>query len=518
MSARQLTRKRAFVAFAAVIACVAATPAAALALERPATPATFASVFAAAQTGDTVLMATGNYGIFSGALKAGEVVLRPQPGASARIELRFNPASNITLDGVIVTDADIAGSQTKNITVRNADVPGQITIRTDELQNANILLDRNVHHDWNKTDDCRCGEGRISVLGQNDQPNGVTIQNSEFRGGMSDGVQVGSRGTRILNNTFHDLVAGTPDGVHTDAIQLYGSQQTLIRGNLFYNVGGTAIMAPDGADHETIEDNVIGPGGYPFAITLYSDDGSVLRHNTLAPGSCDFNLPCGILRVGSKSSCSYASECDAGRGTVIEDNIFADISEDDGSAAFTSRYNLFSAGGPTGSNDLRGNPTFVGGPNAKTFDGYALAAGSPGRGNASDGRDRGIRVSTGGGTSGGGSVSSRTTVRVVSTLRSITRTARLRLRIRTAAAGSVVISGAIRPGKARRGARGHSRRLLRLRPASRGTLTAGARTISIKLSRTTRRMLNRSRDARLSVSVRVGTVTTRSKMTIKRGR
>jgi|GEM_PF-6239406 len=521
----KLNTGRVVSALACAVALLAGAPSAASALDRPATPATLTSVFANARAGDTILLGPGDYGIFRGGLKPGQVLMRPLPGAVAKIELRFDPASNITLDGVTVTDADIAGAQTRDIIIRNSDMPGQVTFRTNELQNANILFDNNLHHDWDMTESCNCGEGRISILGQNPQPNGITIQNSEFRGGMSDGIQVGSRGTRILGNTFHDLVPGTPSGVHTDAIQLYGSQDTVIRGNLFYDVGGTAIMSPDGADHETIEDNVFGPGGYPFAITLYSDDGSVLRHNTLAPGACDFNLTCGILRIGSKSSCGYASECDAGRGTVLEDNIMADISEDDGAAASTSRYNLFFDGSPRGTGDLRGRPTFAGGSGAKTLDGYALTSGSQGRANASDGLDRGIRLSTrgvggagSGGGGGGGVDASGTTVRVRSTLRSIDRTARLRLLVKTTVAGDVVISGAIRPGRARRGAHGHSRDLLELPTTTRRRLKAGTHMISIKLRSSTRRMLNRSRNARLSVRVRVGATTVSAKLTITSGR
>ncbi|HUC20400.1 MAG TPA: dockerin type I domain-containing protein, partial [Candidatus Polarisedimenticolaceae bacterium] len=43
--------------------------------------------------------------------------------------------------------------------------------------------------------------------------------------------------------------------------------------------------------------------------------------------------------------------------------------------------------------DLKGKPTFVGGAKPTTYAGFALAAGSLGKGNASDGLDRGIRLS-----------------------------------------------------------------------------------------------------------------------------
>ncbi len=496
-------------------ALVASLPGATAAGDKPATPGTLAGVFADAQAGDTILLASGNYGKFDGAIKSGEVVLRAQPGAAVTFDLvSFRKAANITVDGVTAKEMEIGGSETKNIIVRNSDVPGQTTFRTEELKNANILFDHNVHHDWNKTDACQCGEGRISLQGSGTEPTGITIQNSEFRGGMSDGIQNGSNGTRILNNTFHDLVPGTADGVHTDAIQLYGSRNTLIKGNYFHDVGAQQIMSPDGADHEIIEDNVFGPGDYPYAITLWSDDGSIIRHNTMVPGSCWFHLPCGIVTLGQKDSCRYADECDTGRGTVIENNIMADVGIGEGKADFTSQSNLLQAGSAKGARGPIGRPLFVGGAHPTTYAGYRLAPGSPGRGAASDGGDLGIRVSAGAAPPPTARTSS---IRVLSSLRAIRRTGRLRLRIRTTTAGIVVVSSSVRPGRAVSSWKGgHSRAAIRLRAVSLGRRSAGARTVTIKVGRGTRLTLGRSRSARLSVRLRVGSAVTSAKLTIKR--
>ena len=59
-------------------------------------------------------------------------------------------------------------------------------------------------------------------------------------------------------------------------------------------------------------------------------------------------------------------------------------------------YNLFdSSGRATGTNTVSGMPSFTGGANPTTYAGYALAAGSPGKANASDGIDRGVRFTAG---------------------------------------------------------------------------------------------------------------------------
>lgn len=512
-TARSRRRRMISALLTGAVAAAVVLPSSASAATPSATTSSLAAVFSGAQAGDTILLAAGDYGTFSGAMKSGEVTLKAAPGAAVSMALAFNPAANITIDGVTLTKVDIGNSATKNITVRNSDIPGQTTLRTGQLQNANILFDHNVHRDFNACGGCG-PEGRIWLPENTSQPSGITIQNSEFRGGMSDGIQNGSNATRILNNTFHDLAAGSADGVHTDAIQLYGSENTLIKGNYFYNVPD-AIMAPDGANHEIIEDNVVAadPGGYPFAITLYSDDSSTLRHNTFADGACSFNLRCGIVRIGSKNSCSYATECDPGHGTTIKDNILGELSLGGGNATTTENTSNLYTSTPSGNARLRAKPVFVGGVKPSSWAGYALAAGSPGKGSASDGLDRGIRV--------GGQAATTppagSSVRVLSSLRSIRTTGRLRVRILTAASGAVVVSGDVLPGEAlAKYRKGHSRKIIKLRAVSLGQLAAGARTVTFKLARKPRRGLGRSKSARLTVTVAVGGRATSANLSIKR--
>ena len=83
------------------------------AVERTATPATLPSVFASAQGGDTILLASGDYGTFHGGMKSSPVTLTPQPGATVNMDIDFNPASNIVIDGVRISDALITGTATQ---------------------------------------------------------------------------------------------------------------------------------------------------------------------------------------------------------------------------------------------------------------------------------------------------------------------------------------------------------------------------------------------------------------------
>jgi hypothetical protein len=372
------------------VAAIGVLPGSALAVDRNATPSTFAGVFAASTGGDTVRLASGDYGVFRGALRSGMVTINAQAGATPVMQLNFNPASNIALDGLTITDAEFNGKLTKNITVRNSTFDGaQVVFRTGALVNANILFDNNVHSSFVKCSGCY--EGRIQLAERTDQPDGITIQNSRFYGGNSDGIQNGGNATRILNNEFFNIrqIDGAA-GVHADSIQLYGSKNTVIKGNYFHDVS-VGIMCADGCDHEVIEDNVFAVNGSPYAMTFLSDNGSVIHHNTfLDEGLCDFALRCGVLYLGNKNVDPIS------RGTIVTDNILSRICVCAGAASGLAEEhdNVFTQSSWNGRGDLLGKPTYTGGPAPTSRIGFALTSTSLGRGSASDGLDRGVRFQT----------------------------------------------------------------------------------------------------------------------------
>jgi hypothetical protein len=298
----------------------------------PARPGTLAGVFAMARAGDVIELAPGDYGTFRGGFKNGRVLVRPAPGAVAKLAVAFESVANVTLQGLTITDLEIRGRGTRAITVRDSRFDrSQAVIYTKDLANADILFEHNVHEGFVKC--AGCYEGRVELVDRGRRKSGVTIRDSIFRGGNSDGIQNGGDGVRILSNTFSGIhqVDGR-SGVHADAIQLFGSRRTVIRGNRMEDVA-TGIMAPDGADHELIEDNTIGTAGYPYAITLGGDRGSVVRGNRLAPGACDYGLPCGTLRI-MRSNLGLP-----GRDTVVEGNSLGKLAVEGGSRV-TSRSNV----------------------------------------------------------------------------------------------------------------------------------------------------------------------------------
>lgn len=159
-------------------------------------------------------------------------------------------------------------------------------------------------------------------------------------------------------------------------------------------------------------------------------------------------------------------------------------------------------------------------------------SGSGGAGGPAGGRGGPIVLS--GGQVGPGGVivdasAPRPAVRVLSRLRSIGRTGRMRIEVRTNEPGIVALAGAVRPGRAARSARrglrsstvAHSRRVIKVPSIVLGYRRAGRLTVTVKLSRSAQRTLGRSRNARLSA----GTVAAdlfrnqssdRAKLTIRR--
>jgi hypothetical protein len=348
-------------------------------VDRVATPDTFASVWSEAQGGDRILLASGNYGEFDGGSKPSTVTIAPQPGAAASMSLAFHGASNIRVEGLTITNLWIEGA-THDVTVAHSAFTGQAVIRTDDMRNANVVLDGNSHPGISVAGCADCYEGRIQVTGGT-APSGVTIENSVIGpGGDADGLQIGADGVHVLNNEFVGIKQ--IDQVHTDSLQLFGSSHTLIRGNYFHDFD-TAIMAPDNGRGEQITDNAfIGePGGYTQPIQLGSHVGTVFAHNVAT------NME---VHVHAKD------ENPPGQNNIIQDNVMVNsefVAPADRCVNCTIAYNLFTkSSDASGTHTVIGTPVFAGGSDPTTWAGWALAPASPGAAAASDGKDLGLRV------------------------------------------------------------------------------------------------------------------------------
>jgi hypothetical protein len=347
---------------------------------RRATPGDLDRVLAASAPGETICLAAGDYGTFRGAAKRGTVTLSADPLlARASMEIDFDGAQNLALDGLTIRGARLTGA-TRSIVIRNSAFTAPTTI--DGLANANVVFDHDTFNDMD-VPDAHSTPARIHLSYAGQTPSGVTIENSLLAGGDADGIQSGV-GVKIVGNEFRDILGhGGPN--HTDAIQLLDAPHSVVSRNYIHHTD-TGIVAYDGLEGATIEDNAIDltqPGSQrPWAIELYSDSGSTVRHNTLKYGGCDYDLPCGLIELNRKDG------DDAGQGTVVTDNVATDISVQNGSTVARRGGNLLRRGG--GAGDVRGAPVYAGGADPSDYAGFRLAGDSPGKRAASGGSDPGI--------------------------------------------------------------------------------------------------------------------------------
>lgn len=330
--------------------------------------ASLATQFAAATSGETICLATGSYGSWTGGNKS--VTVAAADGATPTMSLDFNNGDgNFTLDGITISTGSIVNSAS-NITIRNSTFTGILLF--DNIYNANILLEDNTHNNIEFIDGNPAG--RISFpYGDGATHSGVTIRDSVFRGGSADGIQTGV-GVNIINNELDDIQENGHPTAHTDSIQLIGAYGSVVRGNYVHD-GATGIVAYDEIAGVLIEHNVVTTDSRPEGIELYSDNGSIIQHNTVK----------GSIYLDHKPANP------AGTGTVIKDNIATAIVKVGGSSTAEQTNNLLSvSSGEAG--DVTGTPTYVGGSNPTSYTGFALANGSIGQDAASDGEDIGIVV------------------------------------------------------------------------------------------------------------------------------
>jgi hypothetical protein len=240
-------------------------PATASAADLHATPATFSSVFAGAQGGDRVLLASGSYGNWGGAAKAAPgVTIAPEPGASP------------TFSG------GTFGSSVRNITIQGVTYTGAVTVTPPSGVTMGLVFDGDT---WGNVG-TGGGEGRLSIVrGGMASGSGVQIKNSTFGpGGCSDGIQDLSNGTEIgPGNEFKGIVQANCSQ-HADAIQVYGAENTYIHDNYLHD-NEQGIMSPDGPStgYRFVNNVIHTSTGYPCMHIGDSSKGSI-THNVCVNG------------------------------------------------------------------------------------------------------------------------------------------------------------------------------------------------------------------------------------------
>lgn len=105
-----------------------------------ATPATLGAKIDKAKSGQTVCLATGSYGSWTGTGKA--IAIAAAPDASPTMTIRFNgDAHGFTLSGIRGMGGQISAGA-RNITIENSTFAGAVAI--NGLANANVIFDHDT--------------------------------------------------------------------------------------------------------------------------------------------------------------------------------------------------------------------------------------------------------------------------------------------------------------------------------------------------------------------------------------
>src|SRR5437667_1070604 len=273
-----------------------------------ATTANFATQLAATTPGQTLCLATGNYGTFSGVSKSSPGVrIMPQPGASPTMTIQFatvSPAiSWLIFDGTggtfTISTGYISGPAhditfTGGIIVRELDYylgpNNNVCGSCSQFNNANIMMDG---ANMQAVGEASGFEGRIMFVEATGSPQtvdaGITIKNSIFQDGCWDGIQFatvnGARGVTIgPNNEFVNILQGSCSA-HVDAIQMLvgsGNAGPVITGNYFHNITHCIVMF-DGTENVTVTNNVcVAPSDPVNGFNVGGATSSaVIAHNTI---------------------------------------------------------------------------------------------------------------------------------------------------------------------------------------------------------------------------------------------
>lgn len=142
-----------------------------------------------APAGSTVCLGSGNHNklILKKVAKDPRVTVQSasEKGAKLPFEI-YDGTSGISLDNLTLVSGYIHGTTPHDITISHSDFVDNARLVIDGAIHSNILLDGNTHNNNNIPPNSL--SGRVHLPYGGDLHSGVTIQNSDFIGGCSDGI------------------------------------------------------------------------------------------------------------------------------------------------------------------------------------------------------------------------------------------------------------------------------------------------------------------------------------------
>jgi len=360
-----------------------------------ATTSTFSAQVAAATSGQTVCLANGTYGTWTGGTSK-KLTIAPQPGASPNFCFDLSGStSNVTIEGGITNyDKNAPGihstcgndveSGASNITIRHMALTcdGSGTFCIGDLSDGPVVIQGNVFHDMLFPNTAASG---VFANKTSTATSSVVVSYNLFEDMGADPIDPGS-GATVIGNDFVDVTGSNPsDPRHTDWIQF--NSNDVIAGNFGASGGCTqGIDAFDGAGSDVIEDNVIAGCSVWSLVAAGDSPGSTVEHNSVIGAN---GFECGS-KTGNPESTPTVQD------NILENGLHTEAinaGAPDCVPIVDSHNMNFPAFATTHSaSDFIGTPTFAGGATPNTYAGFALATGSPGRNAASDGLDAGARV------------------------------------------------------------------------------------------------------------------------------
>ncbi|MGZ6456143.1 MAG: hypothetical protein ACXWRP_12330 [Bdellovibrio sp.] len=333
-----------------------------------------------AADGSTICLNSGDYGSvdLSGIQKSNYVTVQSVSGRGAIISPLFANSKFLRFTSLTISGASVTACSS-NIQLSSSTFTNGVFINDRGFTCTyplNITIDSSIFSNLTGAG----YEGRISISDDDGhQPSlGVVISNNEIRDGCnSDGVFLagGASGVQIgPGNVFSNIIQSGP--IHCDNIQFYGSGwHNNIIGNIFKN-GSSFLMLADSDDEGIIKDNVFDGTalGESTKIQIAQTSNTIFEHNTLDAADMSINL---------------------GSTATIRNNIFVNSDYNPNAqgsysacSSCVASYNL-STVAISGSNNIVGSPSFVGGAVPSTWAGWQLTPSSLGYRNGSDGNDRG---------------------------------------------------------------------------------------------------------------------------------
>lgn len=359
-----------------------------------------ATAVSAATTGQTVcLTASVSYGAWAGTNKA--ITLYPITGTGGTITsptmtLNITSGSNFTIDGGMSRWDQASGLRLNggtvtgitNVTFKNFQSSGAGRLwvfSPGPAANSNDTIDHAYFHD------CLSGEANLYFDHSPVEPvdTGFVVKNSYFGHMSCDGIKLANDAAiHIVNNKFHDFFEANGGANHTDEVQFFNGDLSVLRGNWFDDCEQAIFSGDPDLNQNVVEHNVVSNCNTHWITMEYDKTpGSIVRFNTIvdaAPvGSIDPSITCGDETGGATVS-----------KTSIYDNVARNIALTGGGATCVptrNDHNMVNSGA-TGTN-FNGTTTFVGGASPGTFTSFAqfcLAPGTSGITQADDGGQVGV--------------------------------------------------------------------------------------------------------------------------------